>query len=319
MSSASRRKNGVCVADDHHPSAEWYDFVNSRELAPPDFFDKSSGEPGPSKDTPGPENEADDNASEAGPSTPAPIAARETRSTRSAKVGVIKQLEKKKPKLKSRSAAKAKMSELESAAPSETGTPVPEDQSNVTPQQETKEDDAKVAEEDYQERQITPMVAVDALADVASMQVEDVADRQPLETPQKPDGEPRSEEGASVLLETPANATMTADSAAGTPAPEGTSIAGGDSTRKRTKRPIVPTNVPDDEEWREFVQVYDELPYGARKEDYTVEAAKEIEAQYWRSVAVGKEPAYGADTKGVFRPRLDPRALADLVLNREPV
>lgn len=55
---------------------------------------------------------------------------------------------------------------------------------------------------------------------------------------------------------------------------------------------------PTDEEWAAFVQHFEELPHGMKKEDYTVELMRDIERRYWRTLTFGEAPMYGADMAG---------------------
>lgn len=55
---------------------------------------------------------------------------------------------------------------------------------------------------------------------------------------------------------------------------------------------------PTDEEWAAFVQHFEELPHGMKKEDYTVEMMRDIERRYWRTLTFGEPPMYGADMAG---------------------
>lgn len=67
---------------------------------------------------------------------------------------------------------------------------------------------------------------------------------------------------------------------------------------KKVKRVGPPP--PSDAEWAQFATCYDQLPYGAQKTDYTVEACRLIEQEYWRTIGNGGEPVYGADTTGIL-------------------
>ncbi|MBW0499567.1 hypothetical protein O181_039282 [Austropuccinia psidii MF-1] len=70
---------------------------------------------------------------------------------------------------------------------------------------------------------------------------------------------------------------------------------------------------PTSEEWAEFIQKYDELPYGSSKSDYTVKVCREIEQEYWRTIGNGAEPIYGADTTGsLFDERTENWNIANL-------
>ncbi|GAA5828560.1 hypothetical protein JCM11251_000850 [Rhodosporidiobolus azoricus] len=55
---------------------------------------------------------------------------------------------------------------------------------------------------------------------------------------------------------------------------------------------------PSDAEWAAFSAKFEELPHGMKKEDYTVEAMRDFERRYWRTLTFGEPPMYGADMAG---------------------
>ncbi|GAA5863810.1 hypothetical protein JCM8547_006072 [Rhodosporidiobolus lusitaniae] len=55
---------------------------------------------------------------------------------------------------------------------------------------------------------------------------------------------------------------------------------------------------PTAEEWAAFAAKFEELPRGMKKEDYTVEAMRDFERRYWRTLTFGEPPMYGADMAG---------------------
>lgn len=55
---------------------------------------------------------------------------------------------------------------------------------------------------------------------------------------------------------------------------------------------------PTVEEWETFVKLFEDLPHGIKKEEYTNDLLREIERKYWRTLTMGEPPLYGADMKG---------------------
>jgi len=90
-----------------------------------------------------------------------------------------------------------------------------------------------------------------------------------------------------------------------------------ESDKKKPRRSI--QNVPTAEEWAQFVERYEKLPYDASKSDYSFQVCREIEQEYWRTIGNGGEPMYGADTMGsLFDERTKDWNVANLdnLLNR---
>jgi hypothetical protein len=71
-----------------------------------------------------------------------------------------------------------------------------------------------------------------------------------------------------------------------------------ETDKKKPRRSL--QNAPTPEEWAQFVERYEKLPYDASKADYTFQVCREIEQEYWRTIGNGGQPMYGADTMGQF-------------------
>ncbi|WAQ92135.1 hypothetical protein PtA15_16A41 [Puccinia triticina] len=69
-----------------------------------------------------------------------------------------------------------------------------------------------------------------------------------------------------------------------------------ENDKKKPRRSV--QNVPTPEEWAQFVERYEKLPYDASRSDYTFQVCREIEQEYWRTIGNGGSPMYGADTMG---------------------
>ncbi|KAA1137843.1 hypothetical protein PGTUg99_024725 [Puccinia graminis f. sp. tritici] len=69
-----------------------------------------------------------------------------------------------------------------------------------------------------------------------------------------------------------------------------------ENDKKKPRRSL--QNAPTPEEWAQFVECYEKLPYDASKADYTFQVCREIEQEYWRTIGNGGQPMYGADTMG---------------------
>ncbi|KAH9440902.1 hypothetical protein Pst134EB_029554 [Puccinia striiformis f. sp. tritici] len=90
-----------------------------------------------------------------------------------------------------------------------------------------------------------------------------------------------------------------------------------ENDHKKPRR-SVPTG-PTPEEWAQFVERYEKLPYDASKSDYSFQVCRDIEQEYWRTIGNGGEPMYGADTMGsLFDERTKDWNVANLdnLLNR---
>lgn len=71
------------------------------------------------------------------------------------------------------------------------------------------------------------------------------------------------------------------------------------SKPKAPRKSAATRNVePTDKEWDAFEGEWDRLPHDAKPTDFTVEACREIERRYWRSLSIGEPPMYGADMHG---------------------
>lgn len=85
-------------------------------------------------------------------------------------------------------------------------------------------------------------------------------------------------------------------------APSTTASAAGSPSKSTAARKKRPTNMqraePSLEEWQTFIGTFEELPYGMKKEDYTIDLLREVERRYWRTLTFGESPMYGADMKG---------------------
>lgn len=81
----------------------------------------------------------------------------------------------------------------------------------------------------------------------------------------------------------------------------GASLVGADSPAKVKRPSPLQRAEPTEEEWAAFVDKYEELPHGMKKEDYTVELMREVERRYWRTLTFGEPAMYGADMKGKHR------------------
>ena len=78
----------------------------------------------------------------------------------------------------------------------------------------------------------------------------------------------------------------------------GASLLPAESPAKAKRPSPLQRAEPTEEEWAAFVDKYEELPHGMKKEDYTIELMREIERRYWRTLTFGEPAMYGADMKG---------------------
>ena len=130
----------------------------------------------------------------------------------------------------------------------------------------------------------------------ASKAAEPVGDAAPSEPPSTPATAPPPSEGGAedVKPSSPSFASF------GSAPPIVAVAAAPPAPKPKAPRKSAPTrNVePTEEEWDAFEGAWNRLPHDAKPTDFTVEACREIERRYWRTITFGEPPMYGADMHG---------------------
>ncbi|PLW51009.1 hypothetical protein PCANC_08148 [Puccinia coronata f. sp. avenae] len=305
---------------------EWYDLANSKEHCPPDFLNKTvnSSSVNCNQDHPETSNTRSTRSSRRSASSIAPIShkianPRRRKVSKGDSVADTFMADPTSP-VKQDSPVKRDAEETVDCSPSKL-LPVPEDQSQ--PCQDSAENNPAgplnlTSTSDQLLSHCTPSKPATAAPDDQNCpaKIDEINPSCTAETDRQPDEPSNPEEtqnsDAADQSQDMQNAQTTSNQC--TPV----SIDNPSTKDKRTwRRPI--QNVPTPEEWAQFIERYEKLPYDASKSDYSFQVCREIEQEYWRTIGNGGEPMYGADTMGsLFDERTKDWNVANLdnLLNR---